>query len=401
MEKIKKVVLAYSGGLDTSIIVKWLKDKYGCEVICYTADLGQNEPLAPIKEKALKTGASAAYVEDLQEEFVENFILKAIKANALYEEKYPMATALGRPLIAEKLVEIAHREGADAICHGSTGKGNDQVRFEVSVGALDPDIKIIAPLRNWELKSRDQEIEYAKRCGIDIPITKASPYSIDKNIWGIAIECGVLENPMNRTPSDVWSMTKNPEDAPDEPREITVSFEKGKPVAIDRKSDTLLNIIKQLNSIAGENGVGRIDMVENRLVGIKSREVYEAPAAITLIAAHKALEELVFDRETLHFNSLMSSKYSELVYYGWWFSDLRKALDSYFDSLQQYATGNVRLKFYKGMLSITGKESPYSLYSEKLATYGEGDNFKHIYGEAFCYLWGLPLRVRAMSNQDR
>ncbi len=398
MEKIKKIVVAYSGGLDTSIIVKWLKDKYGCDVVCYTADLGQNEPLDQIKEKAVKTGASAAYVEDLQEEFVENFVLNAIKANALYEDKYPMATALGRPLIAKRLVEIAHEENADAICHGSTGKGNDQVRFEVSIAALDPDIKVVAPLRTWELKSRDAEIEYAKSCGIEIPVTKASPYSIDRNIWGIAVECGVLEDPMNRVPNDVWSMTIDPQNAPESPEEITISFNKGKPAAINGKKLSLLEIIKRLNKIAGSHGVGRIDMVENRLVGIKSREVYEAPAAVTLIAAHKALEELIFDRETLHFNTIMSSKYSELVYYGWWFSDLRKALDNYFNSLQEYATGNVRVKFYKGSMSVTGKESRHSLYNKKLATYGIEDSFKHSYGEAFCYLWGLPLRERATNK---
>ncbi len=399
MEKIKKVILAYSGGLDTSIIVKWLKDKYGCEVVCYTADLGQNEPMQPIKEKALRTGASAAYIEDLKEEFVENYITGAIKADALYEDKYPMATAFGRPLITKRLIAIAHKENADAICHGSTGKGNDQVRFEVSAAALDPTIKVIAPLRNWEMKSRDDEIDYAKRCGIDVPITLSSPYSIDKNIWGIAIECGVLENPMNRAPDDVWSITVNPEKTPDDAKEITLSFKEGKPVAVDGKQMKLIDIIVYLNKLCGSYGVGRIDMVENRLIGIKSREVYEAPAAITIITAHKALEELVFDRETAHFNSIMSNKYSELVYYGWWFSDLKKALDQYFDSLQKNVTGDVRLKLYKGSLTVTGKQSPNSLYNEKLATYGRGDDFKHIYGEAFCYLWGLPLRVNAMNKQ--
>lgn len=398
MEEIKKVVLAYSGGLDTSIIVKWLQDKYGCEVVCYTADLGQNEPLAPIKEKALKTGASTAYVEDLKEEFVENYITGAIYANALYEDKYPMATALGRPLITKRLIDIAHKENADTICHGSTGKGNDQVRFEVSAAALDPDIRVIAPLRSWDMKSRDEEIEYAKKCGIDVPITSSSPYSIDKNIWGIAIECGVLENPMNMAPADVWSMTVDPEKAPDTVREITLSFKEGKPVAIDNKQMNLTDIIVALNKLSGSYGVGRIDMVENRLIGIKSREVYEAPAAITIITAHKALEELVFDRETSHFSSMMSSKYSELVYNGWWFSDLKKAIDQYFASLQKNVTGNVRMRLYKGSLTITGKESLNSLYNEKLATYGRGDDFKHIYGEAFCYLWGLPLRVKAMNR---
>ncbi|WP_291490685.1 argininosuccinate synthase [Desulfurella sp.] len=392
---VKKVVLAYSGGLDTSVIIKWLMDNYNCEVITYTADLGQNEPLEPIKAKALKTGASKAYVEDLRKEFLEDYVMKAFKMNALYENKYPLATALGRPLITKKLVEVAIKEGADAIAHGSTGKGNDQVRFDVSAVALKPDIKVLVPVRDWELKSREEEIEYAKKFNIEIPITKEKPYSIDRNIWGVAIEAGILEDPEQETPEDIFSLTKNPLEAPDKPQYITIGFEKAIPVSIDGNKMPIVDLVTQLNHIAGSHGVGRIDMIENRLVGIKSREVYEAPAAVSLLEAKRALEQLILDREAMHFKDQLSIKYSELVYYGLWFSPLREALDAFADKLCENLTGEVTIKLYKGSVTAVSRKSPYSIYNKNLATYEASDTFKHKDGEGFCNIWGLPLKVMA------
>ncbi|AEA33100.1 argininosuccinate synthase [Hippea maritima] len=395
MGEIKKVVLAYSGGLDTSVIVKWLQDKYGCEVITYTADLGQNEDLEPIKEKALKVGASKAYVEDVREEFLNEYVMKAFKFGALYEGKYPLATALGRPLITKKMIEIAQKEGADAIAHGSTGKGNDQVRFDVSAVALKPDIKVIAPVRDWELKSRDEEIEYAKKHGIPVPVTKDKPYSIDRNIWGLSVEAGPLEDPYHEPDEEIYSFTKNPLEAPDEPEYVEIEFEKGIPVAIDGKRLNIVDLVNKANEIAGRHGVGRIDMVENRLVGIKSREIYEAPAAVLLLEAKRSLDELILDRESLHLRDQLAIKYAELVYYGYWFCELREALDAFADKLNERATGTVKVKLYKGKATAVARKSPYAIYSKELATYDPGDTFNHKYGEAFCYIWGLPLRVAA------
>ncbi len=398
---VKRVVLAYSGGLDTSVIVKWLQDKYGCEVITYTADLGQNEELEPIKEKALKVGAVKAYIEDVREEFLEDYVMKAFKFGALYEGKYPLATALGRPLITKKMIEIAKNEGADAIAHGSTGKGNDQVRFDVSAVALKPDIKVIAPVREWELKSRDEEIEYAKKHGIPVPVTKDKPYSIDRNIWGLSIEAGPLEDPYFEPPEDIYSMTEDPLKAPDKPEYVEIDFEQGIPVALNGERMGLVELVDQANKLAGKHGVGRIDMVENRLVGIKSREIYEAPAATMLLEAKRSLDELILDRETLHLKDQLALKYAELVYYGYWFCELREALDAFADKLNERATGTVKVKLYKGKATAVARKSPYALYSKELATYDPTDKFVHKYGEAFCYIWGLPLKVAAqVKNKD-
>ena len=398
---VKKVVLAYSGGLDTSVIVKWLQDKYGCEVITYTADLGQNEELEPIKEKALKVGAVKAYVEDVRDEFLREYVMRAFKFGALYEGKYPLATALGRPLITKKMIEIAKKEGADAIAHGSTGKGNDQVRFDVSAVALKPDIKVIAPVREWELKSRDEEIEYAKKHGIPVPVTKDKPYSIDRNIWGLSVEAGPLEDPYFEPPEEIYSMTQDPLKAPDQPEYVEIEFEQGIPVALNGKRMGLVELVDKANKLAGKHGVGRIDMVENRLVGIKSREIYEAPAATMLLEAKRSLDELILDRETLHLKDQLALKYAELVYYGYWFCELREALDAFADKLNERATGTVKVKLYKGSATAVARKSPYALYSKELATYDPTDKFEHKYGEAFCYIWGLPLKVAAqVKNKD-
>ncbi len=397
---IKKVVLAYSGGLDTSVIVKWLIDNYGCEVITYTADLGQNEDLEPIKEKALKVGASKAFVEDVRKEFLEEYVMGAFRFGALYENRYPLATALGRPLITKKMIDIAIKEGADAIAHGSTGKGNDQVRFDVSAVALKPDIKVIAPVRDWELKSRDEEIEYAKKHNIDIPITKEKPYSIDRNIWGLSVEAGPLEDSYYEPTKDVFSFTVDPEDAPDKPEYVEIEFEQARPVALNGQKMDIVELVDKANEIAGRHGVGRIDVVENRLVGIKSREIYEAPGATLLLEAKKSLDELILDRETLHLKDHLAIKYAELVYYGYWFHDAREALDAFGKKLMEKATGTVKLKLYKGSAMVVGRKSPYSLYNRQLATYDPTDTFNHKYGEAFCYIWGLPLKVAAIAKKE-
>ena len=399
---VKKVVLAYSGGLDTSVIVKWLQDNYGCEVITYTADLGQNEELEPIKKKALKVGAVKAYVEDLREEFLNEYVMGALRFSALYENQYPLATALGRPLITKRLIEIAREENADAIAHGSTGKGNDQVRFDVSAAALAPDIKVLAPVREWELKSRDDEIEYAKKYNIDVPITKAKPYSIDRNIWGLSVEAGPLEDPYFEATEDIYSFTTSPENAPNEPEYVTINFESGKPVALNGKAMNIVELVAAMNTIAGKHGVGRVDVVENRLVGIKSREIYEAPGAFALLAAKKGINELVWDRETLHMVETLSIKYAELVYYGYWFHPLREAMDELSKKLNETATGEVKLKLYKGNAVAVARKSPYSIYNKELATYDPTDKFVHKEGEAFCHIWGLPMKVMGMvKGQNR
>lgn len=389
---IKKIVVAYSGGLDTSVIIHWLKNKYNCEIIAFSADIGQQEDLAPLKEKAIQTGASKIYIEDLKEEFVNEYILPAIYANAVYEGNYFMATALSRPLIAKHLVKIAEKESATAVAHGCTGKGNDQVRFELAVMNLAPQLEILAPLRDWEMKSREEEIEYAKKYGIPIQATKKSPYSIDKNIWGVSIECGILENPWEVPPEDAYQITKSPQKAPDKPLEIEIDFDSGKP-------RQLVNLIEKLNVIGGEHGVGRVDMVENRLVGIKSREIYEAPAATIINIAHKAIESLTLDRETAHFKSQLAAKYSELVYYGQWFTPLREALDEFMKKTQTFVSGTVRLRLYKGNCEVIGRKSPYSLYKKDLATYEQGDLFDHKASEGFVKLWGLPAKIVGMRDR--
>ena len=392
---MKKVILAYSGGLDTSCAARWLKEQ-GYEVICFVADLGQGlgegEDFAAIEARALAAGASKVYIKDLQDEFVQDFVLSALKANAIYEGKYLLATALGRPLIAKYLVEIAHKEKALAIAHGCTGKGNDQVRFEVTVGILDQKLEIIAPVRDWEFKSREEEIEYAHMYNIPIDVSKKKPYSIDRNIWGISIEAGMLENLEQEPPEDAYLITKSPTQISTYPKYIEVYFEKGVPKKIDRKTYKLKNLINHLNEVGGLYGVGRMDLVENRLVGIKSREIYEAPAATILYAAHKELESLVLDRELAHFKEIIALKYSELVYYGLWYSPLKEALDSFVNSTQKQVSGSIKLKLFKGSCIPVGRKSPYSLYKKELSTYGKEDKFNQKLAEGFIKIWGMPYK---------
>ncbi len=392
---MKKVVLAYSGGLDTSCIVRWLKDQ-GYEVICFVADLGQGlgsgEDLEAIENRALAAGATKVYIKDVQDEFINEFIVPALKANAVYEGKYLLATALGRPLIAKHLVQIAHKEKATAVAHGCTGKGNDQVRFEVSVGILDHKLEIIAPVRTWEFKSREEEIEYAHMHGIPIDVTKKKPYSIDRNIWGISIEAGVLENLEQEPPEDAYLITKSPTTQSTYPKYIEVTFEKGVPKKIDGRTLKLKNLISYLNEVGGMYGVGRSDLVENRLVGIKSREIYEAPAATILHTAHKELESLVLDRECAHFKEIVALKYSELVYYGLWYSPLKDALDKFVDSTQKCVSGTIKLKLFKGNCVAVTRKSVNSLYKKELSTYGKEDKFDQKLAEGFIRIWGMPYR---------
>jgi len=390
----KRVVLAYSGGLDTSVIVRWLTDK-GFEVITYTADVGQGEELSYIPEKAKLAGAVEAIVEDVREEFAREYCLPTLRALALYEGKYPLTASLSRPLISKKLVEIAKKVGADYIAHGSTGKGNDQVRFEVSAWALAPDIEVLAPVREWEFKSRDEEIEYAKKHGIPVPVTKEKPYSIDRNLWGVSIEAGILEDIWQEPPKDAWQITVDPEEAPDKPEYVTVTFEEGTPIAVNgKKFEKLHELIEELNKIGACHGVGRVDMVENRLVGIKSRELYEAPGAFILYKAYDELLSLTTDRFTYHYHlEHIRHQYASLVYNGLWFSDLRKALDAFNDTLAKNVSGEVRLKLFKGNITVVGRKSEKSLYVEDLATYSPKDSFDHIAGKLFTKVWGLPLKV--------
>jgi len=391
---MKKVVLAYSGGLDTSCAVRWLKEK-GYEVICFVADLGQGlggEDFHKIESRGLAAGASKVYIKDLKDEFINDFIIPALKANAIYEGKYLLSTALGRPLIARHLVNIAHKENAQAVAHGCTGKGNDQVRFEVTVGVLDQKLDILAPVREWEFKSRDEEIEYAQMHNIPIDVSKKKPYSIDRNIWGISIEAGILEDLEQEPPEDAYIITKRPSGVSSYPKYIEISFEKGVPKKIDGKAYKLKELIAQLNEIGGFYSIGRTDLVENRLVGIKSREIYEAPAATILYIGHKELESLVLDRELAHFKELISLKYAELIYYGLWYSPLREALDAFVESTQKQVTGSIRLKLFKGSCVAVGRKSPYSLYKKELSTYGSGDKFNQKLAEGFIRIWGMPYR---------
>ncbi|MDP3041200.1 MAG: argininosuccinate synthase [Candidatus Omnitrophota bacterium] len=392
---MKKVVLAYSGGLDTSCIVRWLKEK-GYEVICFVADLGQGlsqgENFEAIEERALAAGASKVYIRDLQEEFISDFIIPALKANAVYEGKYLLATALGRPLIAKYLVQIAHKEKAPAVAHGCTGKGNDQVRLEVAIGILDPRLEIIAPVREWEFKSREEEIEYALKYNIPIDVTKKKPYSIDRNLWGISIEAGVLENLEQEPPEDAYMITRSSTQSASYPRYLEVTFTRGVPVKIDGKVFKIKNLINHLNEVGGQFGVGRTDMVENRLVGIKSREIYEAPAATILYIAHKELEALVLDRELAHFKEIISLKYAELVYYGLWFSALKEALDGFVHKTQKFVSGSIKLRLSKGTCVAVGRKSAHSLYKKELSTYGKEDKFDQKLAEGFIKLWGMPYK---------
>ena len=383
----KKIVLAYSGGLDTSCAIRWLKNK-GYDVIAFIADVGQGENFEIVKTRAIKSGAIKVYVKDLKLEFIQDFIWPCLKASAVYEGQYLLSTALSRPLIARHLVQIAKKEKAQFVAHGCTGKGNDQVRFEVSINILSPDLKIIAPLRIWEFKSREEEVDYAKSENIPIDVTKKKVYSIDKNLWGVSIECGSLENPWKEPPEDAYQWTNSVEEAPNQPSICEIEFKQGVPIAINKKSLSPERMINQINKIASRHGVGRVDMVENRLIGIKSREIYEAPAATVLYYAHKELESLVFERQLLHFKELISQKYAELVYYGLWFSDLKQALDAFVDATQKNVSGIVRMKLYKGKAVCIGRRSPYSLYKESLATYTSKDKFDHRLAEGFVRLWG-------------
>ena len=392
----KKVVLAYSGGLDTSVAVSWLADK-GYDVIAYMADVGQGGDCDynKLKKRAITAGASKVIVEDLKDEFAKDFVFMSLKAGAVYESKYLLATALSRPIIAKGLVKAAKREKADSIAHGCTGKGNDQVRFEVTVMALAPELKIIAPLREWHMYSREDEIEYAKENNIQIDTTKKSPYSLDKNIWGMSIECGILEDPWNEPPEDAYQMSIDPNKAPSKPTYVEIEFEKGVPVKLNGKKRDPVDLILKLNEIGGKNGVGRTDLVENRLVGIKSREIYEAPGAWILHYAHKDIESLVLYRELLHFKETVALKYAELVYYGLWFTPLKKALDAFISSTQKQVTGTAKVKLLKGVASVVSRKSPYSLYSKEMATYDKGDKFDRSVAEGFIKVWGMPYRMRA------
>jgi len=387
-----RVVLAYSGGLDTSVAIKWLHENYDLEVVAVAADVGQGGDLEEIKNKALKVGAVHAEVVDAKKAFAKNFIVPALKANALYEQKYPLATALSRPLIAKILIEVAEGTGAVYAAHGCTGKGNDQVRFEVTMRALNPDITIIAPAREWDF-TRESAIEYAKKHNIPIPITKQSPYSIDENLWGRSVECGILEDPWVEPPADAFAMTADPASAPDEPTYLEITFEEGVPVALNDEKMDLLSLIGKVNEIAGANGFGRIDKIENRLVGIKSREIYEAPAALTLIMAHKELEDITLERDLAHFKYGIEQKYAEMIYNGLWFSPLKESLDAFINETQKVVNGTVRLKFYKGSCQVVGRKSPNSLYEKGLATYEAGDTFAHQAAAGFNKIWGLGLET--------
>ncbi len=399
--KRQKIAVAYSGGLDTSVIVKWLQEKYDADVITVTGNLGQKKELIGVPEKAYKSGAKKVFMQNLEKEFVYDYIFPALKAGALYEHTYPMATSLGRPLLAKALVEVAKRERCTAVAHGCTGKGNDQVRFEVAVMALAPELKVIAPLREWEFKSREEEIAYCEKHGIPVAATKASPYSIDENIWGTSIECGILENPMEVAPQDAYTRTTSPENAPDKATYVTIEFKGGVPVAMNGKKMDGVSLIHKLNEIAGANGVGRLDLVENRLVGIKSREIYEAPAAVTLHFAHRELERLTLDKEVMHAKAKISNDYANIIYNGLWFTPLKKALDGFIEETQKNVTGLVKVKMYKGNLEIAGRTSPYSLYDMKLATYTKEDTFDHTAAEGFIKIYGLPSKIYNKVNKDK
>ncbi|MDD5258497.1 MAG: argininosuccinate synthase [bacterium] len=397
-KQINKVVLAYSGGLDTSIIIHWLKKEYGCEVVAFAANVGQNEELSGLKQKALKTGASKIYIEDLTKEFVEDYIWPMLKAGAIYEDKYLLGTSIARPLIAKKQIEIAKKENADAVAHGCTGKGNDQLRFELTFKALDPKIKIIAPWRTWDLKSREEEIAYAKKYGIPVPVTKKKPYSSDRNLWHISFEGGILENPWNEPPEDMFLLTVSPEKAPNKATYVEIGFVKGIPVSINGVKYDGVKLIEKLNKVGGANAIGRVDIVENRVVGMKSRGVYETPGGTILMTAHQALETLCLDRQTMVWKKKVSDKYAELIYAGFWFSPLREALDAFIDKTQATVTGTVRVKLYKGNCTIVGRKADKSLYQPDLATFEADTVYNQYDAEGFINLLGLPLKVQALVN---
>jgi len=399
-DKINKVVLAYSGGLDTSVILKWLIETYDCEVIAFSADLGQEEELDHLEEKALKTGAKAVYIEDLKETFVKDYVFPAFRANALYESQYLLGTSLARPLIAKRQIEIAQIEGADAVSHGATGKGNDQVRFELSYLALNPDIKIIAPWREWTLNSRTSLMEFAKTHGIPVPTTPAKPYSSDRNLLHISYEGGMLEDPWQEPPEDMFTLTVSPKDAPDKSEIIEITFKHGDPVAINGKELSPANLLKELNRLSGRNGIGRTDIVENRFVGMKSRGVYETPGGTILRTAHIAIESITMDREIMHLRDSLIPKYSEIVYNGFWFSPEMKLLQNMIDQTQQNVSGVVRLELYKGNCRVLGRKSDRSLYSEGFATFEKDSVFSQKDAEGFIRLNALRLRIQKMMIDD-
>lgn len=400
MSDIKKVVLAYSGGLDTSVIIPWLKENYNCEVIAMCADVGQGDELAPVHDKALKSGASKVYIEDLKQEFVESYVWPTLKAGAVYEGKYLLGTSFARPIIAKALVAIAEKEGADAIAHGATGKGNDQVRFELTVKALAPHLKIIAPWRLWNIRSREDAFDYAEKHNIPIPVAKSRPYSMDRNIWHLSHEGADLENPANEPMDDVYMVSKSPENAPDKAAYVDICFEKGIPVAIDGQKMGAVALLEKLNALGAEHGIGITDIVENRLVGMKSRGVYENPGGSILYYAHRELEYLTLDRATMHYKEQVAIRYAELVYDGMWFSPLKESLDAFVDSTQQTVTGTVRLKLYKGNIMSAGSKSPYSLYHEGFVTFGRDEVYNQKDAEGFINLFGLPLKVRALMMKE-
>ena len=395
-----KVVLAYSGGLDTSVAIRWLKEKYGLDVVAVCVDVGNERDFSLIRQKALNVGALKVSVIDAKDSYISDYVFPALQADAIYEGQYPLATALARPLMAKLLVDVAREEGAQAVAHGCTGKGNDQVRFDVSFNALAPELKIIAPAREWGM-TRQETINYAQRFGIPVPITVTSPYSIDESLWGKAIECGVLDDPWAEPPEEAFTWTKSPGAAPDVAGYVEIGFEAGIPVAIDGQSLDGVSLVSRLNELAGEHGVGRIDHVESRLVGIKSREVYEAPAAVALLQAHLALEVMTLSRDQLRFKQRVAQDYADLIYNGLWFTALRQDLDAYIRSSQRFVSGTVRLKLFKGGCRVVGRKSPFSLYKHSLATYDKGDEFDHSAAVGFIHLWGLPARTQAQVQDTK
>jgi argininosuccinate synthase len=397
--QVKKVVLAYSGGLDTSVIVPWLKENYGCEVVCFCADVGQgDEDLAGLEQKALKSGANQFVIHDMKEEFVSEYLFPMLKAGAVYEHKYLLGTSVARPLIAKHLVKVAHETGADAIAHGATGKGNDQVRFELTVMALDPRLKIIAPWREWEIRSREDAIAYAAKHNVPVTATVKSIYSRDSNLWHLSHEGGLLEDPWNEPEEVMYQISTSPESAPEQAEYVEIEFESGIPCAVNGEQLSPAKIIQTLNAIGGAHGIGRVDLVENRLVGMKSHGVYETPGGTILLYAHRELESLILDRETMHYKQVIAVKYAELAYNGLWFTPLREALDAFVNSTQGPVTGTVRLKLYKGNIISAGRKSPFSLYREDFATFGEEDVYDQSHAEGFIRLYGLSMKVRALNG---
>ena len=395
---IKKVVLAYSGGLDTSVIVSWLKENYGCEVICYTADVGQGEELSHLPEKAVATGASKIFIEDLTDEFAGEYLFKLLRSGAIYEGKYLLGTSIARPLIAQHMVKIAQQEGADAVAHGCTGKGNDQVRFELTVMALDPSLRVIAPWREWDITSREDALAYAAAHNIPVSSSLKSIYSRDRNLWHLSHEGGILEDTWNESDEAMFQLSVAPEEAPDQAEYVELGFENGFPVKLNGNSISPANLVKELNQIGGKHGIGRVDMVENRLVGMKSRGVYETPGGTILVAAHQDLESICLDRDTLHYKHLLAQRYAELVYNGQWFAPLREAMDAFVDITQKYMTGTVKMKLYKGSATAVARKSPYSLYNEEFATFAQDSVYDQSDAAGFISLFGLPMRVAAIRD---